>query len=160
MSSTNTIEVPIAASLYNETTSRAPYSIQPEQSAMIADFVDESATSPDLQFVELPLESFGNNTIGALITFPPSWLGGLNLLACAVDAHWINLTLSTRNVMKVVTGQQLDWPGHGLFNSSLSSINITSEWAQHLNPYIQDTNKTVFHTLLRRLNEKPTLHFP
>lgn len=152
MLSTNTIEFPIAASLCNETTSRAPYSIQSEQSAMIAGFLDESATSPDLQFVELPLESFGNNTIGALITLPPSWPGGSNLLTCAVDARWTNVTLSsTRNVMKVVTGQPLDWPGHGLCNSFLSSINITSEWAQYLNPYIQDSNKTVFHTLVENV---------
>lgn len=147
--STNVIEVPVAASLCNETTSGAPYSIQPEQSAMIADFIDDSATFPDLQFVELPPSSFGNNTIGALITFPQSWPGGSNLLTCAVDARWANVTLSsTRNVMKVVTGQPLDWPGQGLCNSALPSINVTSEWAQYLNPYIQDTNKTVFNTLV------------
>lgn len=145
----NVVEVPIAASLCNETTSGASYSIQPEQSAMVADFIDNSAASPDLQFVELPPNSFGNNTIGALITLPPSWPGGPNLLTCTVDARWTNVTLSsTRNVMKVVTGQPLDWPGHGLCNSALPSINVTSEWAQYLNPYIQDTNKTVFHTLV------------
>ncbi len=116
---------------------------------MIADFLDGSATSPDVQFAELPPESFGNNTIGALITFPPSWPGGSNLLTCAVDARWIAVTLqSTRNVMKVVTGQPAGWPGVGLCNSSLPSINVTSEWAQYLNPHIQDTNKTVFQTLV------------
>lgn len=145
----NVVQVPIAGSLCNKTSLSSLYSIQAEQSAIISDFINGYATFPDLQFVELPLENFGNNTIGALITFPPSWPGGSNLLTCAVDARWVNVTVqSTRNVMKVVSGQPLDWPGDGACIPSQPSINVTTEWAQYLNPYNQQTNKSIFHTLV------------
>ncbi|CZR68205.1 uncharacterized protein PAC_18104 [Phialocephala subalpina] len=49
--------------------------------------------------------------------------------------------------MKVVSGQPLNWPRRSVCNSTSSSINVTAEWAQYLNPHIQDTNKTVFHML-------------
>ena len=39
---------------------------------MITASLKGTATMPDLQFLELPLELFGNNAIGAPITFPPS----------------------------------------------------------------------------------------
>jgi hypothetical protein len=50
--------------------------------------------------------------------------------------------------MKIVSGQPLDWPGRGTCIPSQPSINVTSEWAQYLNPYIQGTNQSVFHTLV------------
>ena len=144
----NMVEVPTAASICNTAKSRIQYVIPPRQSAMIAGFIGEYSTYPDLQFVALPPEAFGNNTIGAFVTFPPTWPGGSKFLTCTVNARWEPVTLqSTRNVMKAVSGQPLGWPHSGC-GSSLPSINVTSEWAQYLNPHIQDTNKTVFHTLV------------
>jgi hypothetical protein len=80
---------------------------------MITASLEGTATIPDLQFVELPLELFGNNTIGAPITFPQSWLGGSNLVTCVVDARGIPVTIKdTRDVMKIVSGQPSDYRRH------------------------------------------------
>jgi len=115
---------------------------------MITASLEGTATIFDLQFIELPPESFGNNTIGALITFPPSWLGGSNLVTCAVDARGIPVTFKgTRDVMKVVSGQPSDCRGHDVCNSNSSSVDVTAEWAQCLNLQIQATNKTVYTRL-------------
>ena len=147
--SKNTIEVPIAGSLCDEERTGAPYLIQPGQSAIISDFVGDNGTFPNLQFVELPPESFGTNTIGALITFPPTWPSGSNLLTCAVDTRWVPVTLqSTRSAMKVVKGAPAGWPGNGLCDPGLRSVNVTAEWAQYLNPLIQGMDKTVFEALV------------
>ena len=69
---------------------------------MITASLEGTVTMPDLQFVELPLGSFGNNTIGAPITFPPSWLGGSNLVTCAVNARGVPVTF--KGTRKVVSG--------------------------------------------------------
>ena len=119
---------------------------------MITGFVDDSTISPELQFVELPLETMGNNTIGAFITFPSSWPGGEIFITCAVDARWVLATLqSTRNVVKVVSGQPASWPDSGACIPSAPSINVTSKWAQYLSPYLQGTNKTLFHTVVEKI---------
>jgi hypothetical protein len=78
------------------------YSMQPAQSDIIAGV--NSTNVPGLQFVQLSVKELGNNTIGAFITFPLSWLGGEVLLTCAVDARWVSVTMeSTRNIMEVVS---------------------------------------------------------
>jgi hypothetical protein len=153
----NMVDVPIAASLCNDTRRGVSYSIPSELSTTINAYRDDNASSPFLQFMELPSETFGNNTIGALISFPPSWPGGSNLLTCTVDARWTPVNLqSTREIIKVVSGQPAGWPGQGLCNYSQPSISVTSEWAQYLNPYIQSSNKTVFDTLLDSIAVQPS----
>lgn len=154
--SKNKVQVPIPASLCNQTYLESTYLIPPETSEMVAEFLDGSATSPKMKFIDLPTETFGNSTVGALITFPPSWPGGANILTCGVDARWVNVTVqSTRNLMKIVSGQPLDWPGNGACISSQPPIKVTSDWAQYLNPYNQDTNQSVFHALVESV-ELPT----
>ena len=150
--SNNEVQFPIAASLCEKTPRVAPYSLQPGQSTMIANYMDNSTTSPGLQFVELPPEQFGNNTIGTLVTFPPSWPGGSNLLTCAVDARWAPVTIkSTRDNMKVVSGHPTGWPSGALCNLLAPSVKVTPEWAQYLNPHIQNINQTVFHALAQSI---------
>lgn len=115
---------------------------------MITASLEGTATIPDLQFVELPLESFGSNTIGAPTTSPPSWLGGSNLVTCAVNARRVPVTFKgTRDVIKVVSGQPSDYRGHHVCNYNSSSVDVTAEWAQCLNLQIQATNKTVYTRL-------------
>ena len=144
-----TVEVPIARSRCQDEHLGAPYSIQPEQSELIAKYVEQTADFPALQFMELPRELFGNNTIGALIILPPSWPNGPNLLTCAVDAHWSPVTMqSTRNAMKIVTGTPTDWLNRTDCHKSQRTVNVTAEWAQYLNPNITDTGRTVFETLV------------
>lgn len=58
---------------------------------------------------------------------------------------------STRNAMKVVSGQPASWPDSGACISSAPSIKVTSDWAQYLNPYLQYSNKTLFHTIVDNL---------
>lgn len=112
---------------------------------MITASLEGTATIPDLQFVELPLESFGNNTIDAPITFPPPWLGGSNLITCAVNARRVLVIFKgTRDVIKVVSGQSSDYRGHHVYNSNSSSVDVTAEWTQCLNLQVQATNKTVY----------------
>lgn len=84
----NSVEFPLVSSLCNKSgPSSTLYSMQPAQSDMIAGFINDSTNVPDLQFIELAVEEMGNNTIGALITFPSSWPSGEVLLTCAVDAR-------------------------------------------------------------------------
>ncbi len=47
--------------------------MQLEYSNLIAGFLNGSINVPDLQFIQLGSEELGNNTIGAVITFPSSW---------------------------------------------------------------------------------------
>jgi len=146
----NTVNVPIVSTLCDEIREMTKYVIPPEYSGMVTAFLDNSNTAPALQFVDLPIDDFGNNTVGALITFPPSWPGGSNFLTCAVDARWTKATIkSTRDVIKVVTGAPDSWLGGMCYDSP--SITARSTWAQYLNPYIIDTNQTVFYSLVQSL---------
>ena len=56
-------------------------------SVVLANYNSSSSNSPVLEFVDLPTKVFGENTIGAFISFPPSWPGGQSLVTCAVDAR-------------------------------------------------------------------------
>jgi len=56
-------------------------------------------------------------------------------------------------VLKVVTGAPSSWLG-GICTPSWPMINVTSEWAQFLNPYNLDTNQTVFQTLVESVGSQ------
>ncbi len=53
--------------------------------------------------------------------------------------------------MKVVSGKLANWPDSGACINSAPQITTTSEWAQYLNPYLYDSNKTLFHTVVENL---------
>ena len=74
-------------------------------SAVIENYNSTNSSSPVLQFADLPTSDFGENSIGAFISFPPSWPGGQALVTCAVDARWEPAVVKgSRTKIKLVTG--------------------------------------------------------
>lgn len=110
-----------------------------------------NVTTPTLLFIDLPKATFGENTIGALISLPETWPGGKNVIGCGVDARWFPTHIeSTRNQIKVVSGAPDRWETLGTCGlSDPRYITVSSQWANFLNPRLVGSNLTAFHTLLK-----------
>jgi len=112
-----------------------------------------NVTTPTLRFIDLPKDTFGENTVGALISLPETWPGGKNVIGCGVDARWFPAYIeSTRNQIKVVSGAPGGWETLGTCGlSGPRNITVSSQWANYLNPNLVESNLTAFHTLLKTI---------
>jgi hypothetical protein len=119
--------------------------------AVLSNYNSSSSISPLLEFVELPVKTYGENTIGAFISFPPSWPGGQSVLACALDARWLPAVIGgRRTAIKMVYSDGLQsWITLGTCGThGTRRISVTPDWATQLNPTIQESNRSVIHEIM------------
>ncbi|KAI9787920.1 MAG: hypothetical protein M1835_002597 [Candelina submexicana] len=114
-------------------------------------FVQQSAlkqSGPQLHWLELPMSTFGNSSIGAMILLPQD-TSGISLLMCNIDARWsANKIQSFRDNIKVVTGTSNAWLDPSTYSASWPHIAVSPDWARYLNPLISGSNTTtVFQNL-------------
>ncbi|KAF2839599.1 hypothetical protein M501DRAFT_721740 [Patellaria atrata CBS 101060] len=130
--------------------------------SVIANYNDANSIISVLHFVELPADGLEKNTIGAFVSFPPSWPGGKRLVPCAVDALWAPPTIQGhRSAIKVVTGSPGGWEDLGTCHlPNTKPITVSAEWANYLNPYIVDYNRTVFQDIIEHIpkSQNPRWH--
>lgn len=125
------------------------HGLRQEEAKIVKDFHEGVATTPQLQFVDISSDTFGNNTKGAIVTLPPSWPGGSKMFGCRIDSRWSpSWVESRRYIMKAVTSSVEGWILGTFCDAPTPSVHVTNEWMEYLNPYLHDTNKTVFHTLM------------
>lgn len=67
--------------------SYADQQVKYKESRVVADYFSGISTTPQLEFVELPFETYGNNTMGAIATLPSTWPGGSKLFGCILEAY-------------------------------------------------------------------------
>jgi hypothetical protein len=119
----------------------------------LSNYNSSTSNAPLLQFIDLPINDFGSNSIGVFVTFPDSWPGGKGIVGCAIDARWAPTKIkSRRSRVKFITGSMGGWVERGTcFSSNTKRITLDESWANFLNPIIQDYNRTVFHEILRSI---------
>ena len=95
----------------------------------------EDASSP-ISWIELPQESFGPSSIGAVVSLPSNESKIGQLLACAVDARWGNslskVAFSSGPMM--VFGSPTNWFTSARFQTghhAWTQMKINSQWAQN-----------------------------
>jgi hypothetical protein len=129
-------------------------------------FASATSNGPSLSWIELPESTFGQTSIGAIAALPPSNVSDTpgQVLACTIDARWANAT-ATATFLKgprVVAGLPDDWftTGRYQLNSkhqlTWPQVKITPDWAQHINPVIEELGMSVFSMLsnsVGRLND-------
>lgn len=135
--------------------------IQAEPLRMIMDFIKGSSLAPDLRFVELQRDVFGRTSIGAVASIPSNWQrSNARLYSCVIRSRWLDADIqSTRNNLKMVTGSlHGGWPDNEKTGCSGSDnvIELTPEWASYLNPIIQSTQKSVYHSLVEFAGKPPS----
>ncbi|KAI9864753.1 MAG: hypothetical protein M1824_004660 [Vezdaea acicularis] len=122
-----------------------PYTSDPLQESIKNEL---NRTDLALNWIELPGDQFESSSIGVVVTIPVG-RGGLDLIACNVDARWMNLTTTSGTEI----GPRMVASSLNVYNSTLDWGNsskrviIGPDWAQYLNPIDPTTNKSTFNTL-------------
>ncbi|GKZ89920.1 hypothetical protein AnigIFM63604_007279 [Aspergillus niger] len=83
-------------------------------------------------------------TLAAIFVLPATDSTNPQYFTCSVDSRLTNVTLvSTRNHIKIVTGQPAEMDKNGTFHSDWPRVALTADWATYLTPDIPGTNETI-----------------
>ncbi|KAI4180232.1 MAG: hypothetical protein L6R41_007370 [Letrouitia leprolyta] len=131
-----------------------------------------------VKWVDLPEDPFNGSAIGAVI-LQPTTNSSQGILLCNVAAGWGS---SSMNMSSSPAASGTDWASSSIYDSTGTlpqaedysqriaesvltfklplfpqrPINISTSWAEYLNPQIPTLNTTVFNTLMaRKLDRKP-----
>lgn len=150
------------------------YGMSPTQ---ILDIPRSSHRHYRLKWVEFQEDLFNSTTIGAIVLLPRKTAESPQFLyTCTMAAGWGNSSLSTssgfsvepvlsQHYFSILPQQRAEWPKFSqLHQSSFQQnesqvtfdmpyyperpINITSDWADYLNPFMTGSNTTAFNTLM------------
>ncbi|KAL4894452.1 hypothetical protein BDV59DRAFT_175499 [Aspergillus ambiguus] len=87
-------------------------------------------------------------TLAAIFTIPEGPETSPKYFTCSVDSRLTNVTLkSTRNRIKIVSGEPLDFDDNGTFHANWPRIKPSAAWAAYLTPKLPDTNDTILSTI-------------
>lgn len=124
------------------------------------DSVTLNNSIPSLTWISLPLSEFGSTSLGAIVALPGRY-DPSHVFSCTIDARWINATTTATFLggPMFVTSDFKDWDGRSQLDSRgqflWPQVNITAQWAKHLNPPIDSNGTLAFEFLSRgvgRLN--------
>ena len=121
------------------------------------DSATRNGSTTNATWISLP-ETFGSSSVGALAAIPGdnSTNAADKLMACTIDARWANSSAvsSFLGGPLVVSGTPRDWFGKGRIQERKSDgqllwsqVKIAPDWAQHLDPVIEQSGVSVFSML-------------
>lgn len=119
-----------------------------------------NSSIPSLTWTSLPPSEFGSTSLGAIVALPGSYDPD-HVFSCTIDARWTNSTTMATFLggPMAVTSDFKDWEGRNQLDTKgqllWPRINITTQWAEHLNPTIDNNGTLAFEFLSKgvgRLN--------
>lgn len=115
-----------------------------------------NGSTTNLTWISLPENRFGPLSIGAVAALPGDKSISLpdEVLACTIDARWANATAvaSFLGGPLVVSGLPKEWFTKGRLKKrklglAWTQVQITPNWAQHLDPVVGQSGQSIFATL-------------
>lgn len=132
-----------------------PYSavILPDEENGIRSLVEKAAnegTTPRLFWLDSPdLLNQTQSSLNTIAVVPRTGHLGPSYYCCSIQVRMRNATISSgRLTPEYITGEPPRWRAYGEYGDKIPRLNISSSWAQLLNPPLDQDNATVFSSLI------------